>query len=182
MAKVGFGGIDRTDPLYWTEAHGDGHDPRRRVPTGDVGGRRRTYPQGGGHPFYERLNQILNAAGFDAFVEQLCAPFSARMGRPSLAPGRYFRLLLVGYFEGLDSERGDCVACGRFVESAVVPASGAAGGAARPLDDLRGDGGEAAMPLGRRLACGPTTCAPSLSNRTRSLVMFREHVSPRRRR
>ena len=39
------------------------------------------------------------------FVEQLCAPFSARLGRPSLAPGRYFRLLLVGYFEGLDSER-----------------------------------------------------------------------------
>ena len=62
-------------------------------------------PQGGGHPFYDRLNQILNAAGFDAFVEQLCAPFYARMGRPSLAPGRYFRLLLVGYFEGLDSER-----------------------------------------------------------------------------
>ena len=48
--------------------------------------------------------------------------------------------------------------------------------------DLRGDGGEAAMPLGRRLACGPTMCTPSLSNRTRSLVMFREHVSPRRRR
>ena len=62
-------------------------------------------PQGGGHPFYERLNQILGAAGFDAFVEKLCAPFYARMGRPSLAPGRYFRLLLVGYFEGLDSER-----------------------------------------------------------------------------
>ena len=62
-------------------------------------------PQGGGHPFHERLNQILNAAGFDAFVEKLCAPFSARMGRPSLAPGRYFRLLLVAYFEGLDSER-----------------------------------------------------------------------------
>ena len=50
-------------------------------------------PQGGGHPFYERLNQILGAAGFDAFVEKLCAPFYARMGRPSLAPGRYFRLL-----------------------------------------------------------------------------------------
>ena len=62
-------------------------------------------PQGGGHAFYERLNEILGAAGFDAFVEKLCAPFYARMGRPSLAPGRYFRLLLVGYFEGLDSER-----------------------------------------------------------------------------
>ena len=62
-------------------------------------------PQSAGHPFYERLNRILEAAGFDAFVEGLCAPFYATMGRPSLAPGRYFRLLLIGYFEGLDSER-----------------------------------------------------------------------------
>ena len=76
----------------------DGSQQAMWVATADL-------PQGGGHPFYERLNQILNAAGFDAFVEQLCAPFHARMGRPSLAPGRYFRLLLVGYFEGLDSER-----------------------------------------------------------------------------
>ena len=76
----------------------DGSQQAMWVATADL-------PQGGGHPFYERLNQILNAAGFDAFVEQLCAPFYARMGRPSLAPGRYFRLLLVGYFEGLDSER-----------------------------------------------------------------------------
>ena len=76
----------------------DGSQQAMWVATADL-------PQGGGHPFYERLNQILNAAGFDAFVEQLRAPFYARMGRPSLAPGRYFRLLLVGYFEGLDSER-----------------------------------------------------------------------------
>ena len=62
-------------------------------------------PRGAGHPFYERLNQILAKPDFDAFVEGLCAPFYARMERPSLAPGRYFRLLLVGYFEGLDSER-----------------------------------------------------------------------------
>ena len=63
-------------------------------------------PRGGGHPFYERLNRILEAAGFDAFVEGLCARFyAAKMGRPGLAPGRYFRLLLIGYFEGLDSER-----------------------------------------------------------------------------
>ena len=47
------------------------------------------------------------AVGFDAFVEQLCAVFYAeRMGRPSLRPGRYFRMLLIGYFEGLSSERG----------------------------------------------------------------------------
>ena len=78
----------------------DGSQQAMWVATADL-------PQGGGHPFYERLNQILNAAGFDAFVEQLCAPFYARMGRPSLVPGRYFRLLLVGYVEGLDSERAE---------------------------------------------------------------------------
>jgi len=64
-------------------------------------------PVSPGHPFYVRLNGILDAAGFDRFVEEQCRPFYAPvMGRPSLAPGRYFRLLLVGYFEGLDAERG----------------------------------------------------------------------------
>jgi transposase len=64
-------------------------------------------PVSPGHPFYRRLNEILDAAGFDRFVEDQCRPFYAPvMGRPSLAPGRYFRLLLVGYFEGLDAERG----------------------------------------------------------------------------
>jgi transposase len=60
-----------------------------------------------GHPFYQRLSAILEKAGFDALVERLCRRFySPVMGRPSLTPGRYFRLLLIGYFEGLDSERG----------------------------------------------------------------------------
>jgi len=60
-----------------------------------------------GHPFYERLNKLLDAEGFDAFVEEQCSCFYAeRMGRPSLAPAVYFRLLLIGYFEGIDSERG----------------------------------------------------------------------------
>ena len=64
-------------------------------------------PRSPGHPFYARLNTILDAAGFDAFVEERARSFYAPvMGRPGLAPGRYFRLLLVGYFEGLDSERG----------------------------------------------------------------------------
>ena len=64
-------------------------------------------PRSAAHPFYHRLNRILADAGFDAFVEAACAPFYAPvLGRPSLAPGRYFRLLLLGYFEGLDSERG----------------------------------------------------------------------------
>jgi transposase len=70
------------------------------IPTTDL-------PVSPGHPFYVRLNAILDAAGFDRFVEEQGRPFYAPvMGRPSLAPGRYFRLLLVGYFEGLDSERG----------------------------------------------------------------------------
>jgi transposase len=64
-------------------------------------------PRSAGHPFYERLNELLEQAGFDRFVEERCRRFyAAKMGRPSLAPGVYFRLLLIGYFEGLDSERG----------------------------------------------------------------------------
>ena len=63
-------------------------------------------PQSAGHPFYERLNRVLDDASFDAFVEAQCARFyTDGVGRPSVAPGRYFRLLLLGYFEGLDSER-----------------------------------------------------------------------------
>jgi transposase len=64
-------------------------------------------PVTGGHPFYQRLNQVLDAHQFDAFVEGQCATFYAStIGRPSLTPGTYFRLLLIGYFEGIDSERG----------------------------------------------------------------------------
>jgi transposase len=64
-------------------------------------------PPTGGHPFYQRLNHVLDAHAFDTFVEAQCAPFYATgVGRPSLTPGTYFRLLLIGYFEGIDSERG----------------------------------------------------------------------------
>ena len=64
-------------------------------------------PRIGGHPFYQRLNQVLETHAFDEFVEAQCAPFYAdAVGRPSLTPGTYFRLLLIGYFEGIDSERG----------------------------------------------------------------------------
>jgi transposase len=64
-------------------------------------------PRSPGHPFYARLDRALESEGFDAFVGVQCRRFYApTLGRPSLAPGRYFRLLLVGYFEGLDSERG----------------------------------------------------------------------------
>ena len=64
-------------------------------------------PTAASHPFYARLNRVLADQRFDDFVEATCARFYAEtMGRPGLAPGIYFRLLLVGYFEGLDSERG----------------------------------------------------------------------------
>src|SRR5580658_1392840 len=63
--------------------------------------------KGGSHPFYQRLNQLLEESRFDEFVEGRCRRFYAEgRGRPSLAPGVYFRLLLIGYFEGIDSERG----------------------------------------------------------------------------
>ncbi len=64
-------------------------------------------PKTPSHPFYKRLNEILAKEGFDQFVEELCEGFYAKkMGRPSLPPAIYFRTLLVGYFEGIDSERG----------------------------------------------------------------------------
>ncbi|MEK7755736.1 MAG: DDE transposase, partial [Planctomycetota bacterium] len=60
-------------------------------------------PQSGGHPFYQQVNKILGAEGFDRFVEKQCRAFYAeQMGRPSLAPAAYFRMLLIGYFEGID--------------------------------------------------------------------------------
>jgi len=78
--------------------------------------------KGASHPFYQRLNQLLEESHFDEFVEGRCRRFYAeRRGRPSLAPGVYFRLLLIGYFEGMDSERGiawranDSLALRRFL-------------------------------------------------------------------
>jgi transposase len=63
-------------------------------------------PRSAAHPFYRRLNQIFDQDDFDGYVEDLCQRFYAdEVGRPGLPPGRYFRLLLIGYFEGLDAER-----------------------------------------------------------------------------
>jgi transposase len=59
-----------------------------------------------GHPFYRRLNRILKERGFDAFASEACEKFYKEGGRPSVPPAVYFRMLLIGYFEGLDSERG----------------------------------------------------------------------------
>lgn len=80
-----------------------------------------TLAKGASHPFYQRLNQLLDEGRFDVFVEERCRDFYARRGRPSVAPGVYFRLLLIGYFEGIDSERGiawraqDSLALRRFL-------------------------------------------------------------------
>ena len=64
-------------------------------------------PATAGHPFYEKLNQALRAMDFDRKVEDLCQGFyKEAVGRPGIPPGVYFRLLLIGYFEGIDSERG----------------------------------------------------------------------------
>src|SRR5260370_1256794 len=79
-----------------------------------------------GHPFYQRLNELLEAEHFDEFVEKRCAKFyAAKYGRPSLTPGIYFRSLLIGYFEGIGAERGiawrlaDSLALRRFVGIAL---------------------------------------------------------------
>jgi transposase len=65
-----------------------------------------------GHPFYEKLERVLRDAGFDEFVESECASYYAKkQGRPSIPPGVYFRMLLIGYFERIDSERGICWRC-----------------------------------------------------------------------
>jgi transposase len=74
--------------------------PRMWIATTDL-------PTAASHPFYARLNRLFADQRFDDFAETACAPFyAAKMGRPGLPPGIYFRLLFVGYFEGLDSERG----------------------------------------------------------------------------
>jgi transposase len=81
------------------------------------------------HPFYESLNRILDQAEFDGHVERLCAPFYAEtMGATQSGAGRYFRLLLIGYFEGLDSERAiawraaDSFALRRLLDMELVEA------------------------------------------------------------
>src|SRR5216683_2273944 len=62
-----------------------------------------------GHPFYEQLNGVLDQAKFDTFCEERCRRFyHTKLGRPSMPPGVYFRLLLIGFFEGIASERGIC--------------------------------------------------------------------------
>ena len=75
------------------------------IPAADI-------PKAPGHPFYRKLNALLAEHGFDAFAEGLCQKFyHEELGRPSVPPGVYFRMLLIGYFEGIDSERGIARRC-----------------------------------------------------------------------
>src|SRR5581483_616310 len=74
----------------------------------------RDLPRSAGHPFYVKLNELLEEAEFDRWVEDLCARYYAqaeKRGQPSIPPGVYFRMLLVGYFEGIDSQRGIAWRC-----------------------------------------------------------------------
>jgi transposase len=69
-------------------------------------------PKSPGHPFYKQLNKLLAEAGFDEWLETLCMPYySADRGRESIPPGVYFRMILVGYFEGIGSQRGIAWRC-----------------------------------------------------------------------
>ena len=67
--------------------------------------------RGPGHPFYDQLNKLLGEAEFDRWVEERCRAFYAEQGRPGIPPGVYFRMLLIGYFEGLESQRGIAWRC-----------------------------------------------------------------------
>jgi len=109
-------------------------------------------PVSPGHPFYARLNAILDEAGFDRFAEEQCWQFYAPvMGRPGLPSGRYFRLLLLGYFEGLDAERGiawraaDSLAVRSFVGLR----------SSRPFSYATSSGGAPAAPV---IPCSTSLC------------------------
>ena len=71
-------------------------------------------PKPAGHPFYKQLNQLLAEAKFDQWIEGRCQAYYSpeeKLGQPSIPPGVYFRMLLVGYFENLDSQRGIAWRC-----------------------------------------------------------------------
>ena len=95
-------------------------------------------PKSPGHPFYRKLNALLAEAQFDDWLEELCRPYYAEtMGRQSIPPGVYFRMLLVGYFEGIDSQRGIAWRCSDSLSLRRVPGRAAERGDARPFDAER---------------------------------------------
>jgi len=85
---------------------------RKRERQGELWVATQDVPRSAGHPFYVKLNKLLDEAEFDEYVETLCEPFyAAHRGRPGIPPGVYFRMLFVGYFEGIDSQRGIAWRC-----------------------------------------------------------------------
>jgi transposase len=85
---------------------------RREAEQGGMWVATQELPRSPGHVFYEKLDEVLERGGFDRFVEELCEPYYADgEGRPSIRPGVYFRMLFVGYFEGLSSQRGIAWRC-----------------------------------------------------------------------
>ena len=110
-------------------------------------------PRSPGHKFYESLNELLRTSGFDGEVERLCEPyFDAQLGRPSVAPGVYFRMLLVGYFEGIESERGlewrcsDSLSLRSFIGVRISPIAIGRFGASRSRKSGHRDRSEATSP------------------------------------
>ena len=82
---------------------------------------RRDLVEAPGHPFYRRLNEVLDQAGFDEFCEARCRQFyHEKLGRPSLAPGMYFRVMLIGFFEGIESERGIAWRMAEGLEAGII--------------------------------------------------------------
>jgi transposase len=79
-------------------------------------------PRSAGHPFYVKLNELLEEAAFDRWLEKRCAPYYAQQekrGQPSIPPGVYFRMLLIGYIEGIDCQRGIAWRCADSLSGAV---------------------------------------------------------------
>ena len=101
---------------------------------GNCGCWRARLPRSPGHVFYQKLNELLAEAGFDRWVEARCRPsYAEKMGRPGIPPGVYFRMLLVGYFEGIVFAARHRVAVRRFAVAAEVSGAGVERRVARPF-------------------------------------------------
>jgi transposase len=133
-------------------------------------------PRTAAHPFYARLNQILDKHNFDGHVEGLCHRFYAdEVGRPSLSPGRYFRLLVIGYFEGLDAKRAiawraaDSFALREFLGLVLpeAPPDHSTISRARRLIDLETHEAVFTWMLQRRAHAVSSRARPSVSTRRR---------------
>ena len=91
-------------------------------------------PKSPGHPFYKKLNKLAGRGRLRRVAGTLCAPYySAKTGRDSIPPGVYFRMILIGYFEGISSQRGIAWRCSDSRSLAEFLGVPVAGGDARPF-------------------------------------------------